>query len=121
MREMVLKNLVSPNKRRRELFVSESYRDQGISQKLEKKTIYVVKEVLEITSDFDLQLFINRRRKEGKLKPKQTFVTRVSNNNNAQEKIFYKIYGDSYAVIDDKLFIIKLIQHIQIEFIKSSV
>ncbi|MFC1704064.1 hypothetical protein ACFL1E_04710 [Candidatus Omnitrophota bacterium] len=119
MREMVLQNLVSANKRRRELFISESLQEPGLTQTLEKRTIYIVKEVLEITSDFDLQLFLDQRKKEGRLKPKQTFLTRVSSNKDNDEKIMFKVYGDSYAIVDDKIFIIRLIQHLKIQFCNS--
>ncbi|MFC1593931.1 hypothetical protein ACFL38_01225 [Candidatus Omnitrophota bacterium] len=119
MREIVLKNLVSANKRKREVCISESMDESGMTQKMEKRTIYVVKEVLEITSDFDLQLFLLQRTKEGKLKPKQTFVTRVSSQDQAEEKFYYKVYGDTYTIVDDKIFLITLIQLLTIEFSAS--
>ena len=119
MREMVLKNLVSDDKKRREIFISESLNEQGAIQKLEKRTIYIIKEVLKVTPDFNLQLILNQRQNEGKMQPKQTYFTRISNSNKSEEKFIYKVYGDSYAMIDDKLFIIRLVQYLKIEFIHS--
>jgi len=68
MREMVLKNLISDDKRRRELFVSEHSEGKDIVQEIEKKSVYVIKEILEVTQNFDKELFLHQKKTEGLFK-----------------------------------------------------
>ena len=121
MRELVLKNLISLDKKRKEIFVFESLEQQGFTQSLEKRVIYSVKEILPVPKNFDLQVFLDQRRGEGKLQPKQTFLTRICNKDKTNEKFIFKLHCDSYAVVNDKIFFVKFIQYLKIEFVYTSV
>jgi len=117
MRELVLKNLRSNDKRRKEIFLSESCERKGCLQKLEKRSVYFVKDVMQITDNFDLELYLDQKRNEGMLHPKQTEVIKTHNSKEAKDKFTYKVWGDLYAVLDNKVYLVGLTQYLKLEFI----
>ena len=111
MRELLLKNFVSKDKRRTELFLCEHYENNGIIQEIEKKTIYRLKEVLEFTDFFDLELFLERNKE--KITERQKFVIRRRSEREGIEKYLYKVIGDQYIVLNDKVVIFHVAQYVK--------
>ncbi len=119
MREMVLKNLISDDKRRREIFVSERTERQNFIQALEKKSVYVVKEVLDVTQNFDLELFLLQKKSEGCFKPAKTFIIKIHDTHEGKDKFIYKVIGDQYLVLNDKIFLLGVVQYLKLEVIRN--
>jgi hypothetical protein len=117
MREMVLKNLISEDKRRREIFLSERTERKNVVQALEKKTVCEIKEILEITQDFDLELFLQQKKAEGCSKPTQTFIIRIYDTKEEKDKFIYKVIGDQYLVVEDKIFLLHVVKYFKIEIL----
>ncbi len=121
MREMVLKNMISEDKRRRELFCAEHSQRNNCTQDIEKKSIYAIKEILEITQDFDLELFLKQKKEKGLFKPTKTFIVKIQNTKEAKVKFIYKAFGDQYIVSGDKIFILNVAQYFKIEIFSNPV
>ena len=111
MRELLVKNFVSKDKRRTELFLCEHYENNGIVQEIEKKTVYRLKEILEFTDIFDLELFLERKKADIALR--QKFVIRHQSKKTGTEKFIYKVVGDQYIVLSDKVVIFKMSQYVK--------
>ncbi len=115
MREMVMKNLISEDKLRRELFVSERTEGKNLVQDLEKKSTYVIKEILDVTQDCDLQLFLQQKKTQGLFKPAKTFIVRIQDSKEGKVKFVYKVLGDQYIVVKDRIFLLGVTQYLKIE------
>ena len=111
MRELLLKNFVSKDKRRSELFLCEHYERNGTIQEIEKKTVYRLKDILEFTDIFDLELFLERRKE--KITERQKFVIRYQSKRTGTEKLLYKVVGDQYIVLNDKVIIFHVAQYVK--------
>lgn len=105
MKELLVRNFASPNKRKREFLTSEYRHQNGINQRIEKKTIYKVKEILQFTDCFDLELFLKRKKQE--ILP-QTFIVRSCKKEEGQIKIVRKTISEVYAILDDRIFVIQV-------------
>ena len=110
MRELLLKNFVSKDKRQKELFLSEHFESEGIAQDFEKKITYTVVDILEFTDTLDLELFLEQKKKEDLI---QTYVVKARNTRAGINKFIYKIVGEQYVVFADKVFVLKISQYIK--------
>ena len=111
MRELLFKNFVSKDRRKTELFLSEHFANNGFAQDLEKRITYRIKEVLEFTDIFDLELFL--KQKSAQDTPSHTFIVRNQNSQRGTAKIIYKILGEQYLVVGDRIVIVKVSQHVK--------
>ena len=118
MRELVLKNLISPNKKRRAIFLSESYEKEGCLQKLEKRSVCVIKDIVQITDNFDIEAYLDRKKKDGKFNPQQTYIVKTHDSKKLRDKFIYKIQKDLYTVLDNKLYVARIVQNLKVEFIQ---
>lgn len=104
MRELFLKNLLSKDKKRRELFFCEHTEQGDCVQDVEKKTVYRIKEILEFTDLFDLELFLERKKED--ITSHQTFIIRHYDSKSGCEKFIHKVAGNKYVVFKDKVIIL---------------
>lgn len=117
MRELVLKNLMSQDYKKKEVFLSESYEKEGYLQRLEKQSVYIVEDIKKITGDFDLASYLDQKKHQGLLQPKHTYIVKIHDSKKGEDKFTYKICGDLYAIVDDKVYIIRLRQSLVLDFI----
>ena len=111
MRELLFKNYVSKDRKRTELFLSEHFEQDGIAQDMEKKISYRIKDILEFTHVCDLELFLEQKSKEEDCF--QTFIISNYNNDAGTAKFIYKIVGEQYLVLGDKILVLKVSQYIK--------
>lgn len=111
MRELLLKNRVSPDKKISELFMAEHLDEGSLIQDFEKRMVYNVVDILEFTDAFDLELFLEQKRKEGH--SPQTYIIKSRNSRMSKNKFFYKVVGKQYVVLNDKVFVLKVSQYLK--------
>lgn len=117
MRELFLKNLISKDKKRSELFFSEHFEKEGLIQDIQKKTVYRIKEILEFTDLFDLELFLERKKEDVAFH--QTFVIRHYNSKTGCEKFIHKVLGNKYVVFKDRVIVLNISQCVKKTFINK--
>ncbi|GEM_PF-1855675 len=114
MHELLFKNRISPDKKQRELFLSEHFEKPNYSQDIEKKTIYKVKQVLEFSDPKDAELFLN---KESAHNPHvERFIVKSRSKKDATDKFIYKIIGNQYVLLKDKIIVLKIVQYVKKTF-----
>ena len=111
MREILVRNLVSNDKRRKELFLSECFENEGKLHEIEKRTVYKVKAILDFTSEFDLHLFIDQKLKEES--NTQRFIIRKHDKRSGRDGLFYKVTGEQFVMLKDKVLILKVSQYVK--------
>ncbi len=111
MRQLLLKNLVSKNKKRTELLLSEYHEAEGVTQYIEKRTVYSVKHIFEFTHISDIELFLEQKKKENI--GSQTFIVRKYDSHRGGSKFIHKTQGLQYVILKDKVFILEMSQCIK--------
>lgn len=111
MRELLFKNFISPNKRRKELLISEHFEAKGVVQDFEKRVVYSVQQVFPYADKKELEEFLNQ--KVEKDSPPQTFVIKTRDSKGKKETSVYKVTGLQYIVLKDKVVILKAIEIIK--------
>ena len=111
MRELLLKNYISPDKKRSELLLTEYFETEHSVLNFEKKTVYKVKETLEFTDIFDLELFLSQKKKEEI--PPQTYIVKSRDKRKGRIKVLYKTVGIQHAVLGDKVFVVEVSQFVR--------
>lgn len=111
MRELLFRNVVSQNKKRRELLLSEHLEKDNFIHHVEKKMVYIIKEALEFNDPLDLEKFLNQKEKQEI--PAQTFIVRSRNTREKMDKFIHKITGDQYVVTKDKIFVLKVLRYVK--------
>ncbi len=105
MRKLLFKNTKSLNKKRSELFFAEHVQRGTITQDIEKRTVYRIKEILEFTDSLDLALFLDAKKDDTK---PQTFIINSLNTKKLVKTYTYKVIGEQLVVINDKVIILKV-------------
>ncbi len=111
MRELLFKNSLSCDKKRSELFQTEYFETENSILNFEKKTTYMVKDILEFTDIFDLELYLAQKKK--KEIPPQTFIVKNCDKRKARIKIIYKTLSHQHVVLGQRIFVLKVVQFIR--------
>lgn len=118
MRELLVKNHLSKDKRRKELFLSEHYEKEGVIQEIEKRTVYRIRAILEFTTVTDLELFLSQKSKEDFAS--QRFIIRSRNTKTGVHKFIYKTVGNQYVLSDNKAIILYVTQFLKRTIVRKS-
>lgn len=119
MKELLLRNLISDDRRKKEILLSESCERKGCLQRLEKKSVYIVRDIMRMSDNFDLKSYLDQKKNEGLLSPKQTYIIKSYDTKKSQDKFTYKVWGDLYAILDDKVYLVRLMQYLKLEFTRA--
>ena len=111
MRELLFKNNISSDRKRSELLQTEYFETDNSVLNFEKKTTYMVKDILEFTDIFDLELYLSQKKKEA-LTP-QTFIVKNRDKRKGRIKIIYKTLSRQHVVVGQKIFVLKVVQMIR--------
>ena len=110
MREMIYRNLSSPDRRQKDLTLAEIREDQGVTTQLEKRYTYSVKTILfsQVPPDVVPLQGIPQvwELSSNPAKSRQIFVRKSRNAVSGFEEFTYKIVGSFYAVQDHQSYII---------------
>ncbi len=102
MRDLVFKNLVSGEKKRRIISSSEIVDNQGIRSIIRRHFVYIVKEIDTAQLEKPLPYL---------------YVFKERNNKEQKEKFFCRLKGSIYAINSGKPFLILFMHSLKITFL----
>jgi hypothetical protein len=100
MRDMLFKNLTSPDKRKRIISSSETVDQQGIRSTIKRHFVCMIKEI----NENDLQPPLP-----------YLYVLKVRNTKELKEKFFCRIKGSLLAIRDGKLYLVLFMHSLKID------
>jgi len=100
MRDLLFKNLTSPDKKRRVISSSEIAERAGTRSVIRRHFAYIVKELKEQAQE--------------KSQPR-IYILKERNNKEHKERFFCRIKGSIYAVKNHKLFLINYLHSLKID------
>jgi hypothetical protein len=99
MRELLLKNLTSLNKKRKILSLSEVSRNNGILTKVNRRFIYLVKEMSQIGNAQEKPEF---------------FIFKNHNSKLRQERFNLRIKGNFYVACNERIYLVSYCHSLKI-------
>ena len=105
MRDMVFKNLTSPDKKKRVLWASETINENGILTKIHKYLIYIVREIKK-----------EDMRKSDK---PEIYVTKNRCSKDKTEKFQIKMKGGIYCLTKEKYFFVSFCHTLKINLCQA--
>ncbi|MDD5018905.1 MAG: hypothetical protein PHH75_02405 [Candidatus Omnitrophica bacterium] len=105
MRDMVFKNLTSMDKRKRVLWASETFNEDGILTKIHKYLIYIIKEV-PVQEDYQNE------------KP-DVFVLKCRDTREKTEKFHIRMKGGIYCLAKGKCFFVSFCHTLKIDLCRA--
>ena len=112
MREMIYRNLSSPDHRQKDLTLAEIREEEGVLTQLEKRYTYRVKNVQRTTLPDDVIIFPNAHPadvwelRSNPSKSRHIFVRKNRDSHDGFERFTYKIVGSFYAVQGEQVFLV---------------
>jgi len=101
MRELLFKNLISDDRKKRVIASSEIMDKQGVHSIIRRHFVYIVKEVA-------------RESKEKPLPPPYLYILKEHNNKEGKEKFFYRMKGSTYITTKENLFLVRFTHSLKI-------
>lgn len=99
MRDLLYRNLTSPDKKRKIIATTEVVDKEGIHRVIQRHFAYLVKEVTDKYNSKPLPYI---------------YVLKESNNNHHREKFFCRIKGSVYLEQENRLFLIVFMHSLKI-------
>ena len=91
--------------------MNEHYEKEGVIQEIEKKTVYRIKSVLDFTNIADLDLFLEQKKRENAAPSR--FLIRSRDKQTGTTRFFYKIVGEQFVLLKDKVIVMKVSQYVK--------
>ena len=119
MREVVFKNMLSPNSRKKDISLSEVFERNGIMAKTERRCFYYIKEVNQIENEGDLKNWIVSQDSITSVSRRHFHIMKEHRDSIGQDKLICKIAGTFYAVINKNVYTIGFLHSFKVHFMKS--
>lgn len=108
MRDVVFKAITSQDHKTRQLCFKELAEDNGISAKIEKKWVYIIKKVTPLCQIPDLKEWIARQINSSQSSIlKHLSVFRYHNSETEEDKFEYQMIGDLFVVNQEDIFTVE--------------
>ncbi|MFA4992072.1 MAG: hypothetical protein WC569_05795 [Candidatus Omnitrophota bacterium] len=113
MRELLFKNITSGNKKRRDLFLSETVERNGVKTTTRRHSIYIV----EGTSKFDtLQELSEWKKNVDATNKRHVFILKKRDSQSKKDTFICDVVGKFYAVNEQDIYAIAFKHSFEIDF-----
>ncbi|MDP8259551.1 MAG: hypothetical protein P9L96_00890 [Candidatus Gygaella obscura] len=105
MRDIVLRNLTSANKKRRIMTSCETINQNGVETRINRNFIYRVSEKQRLESD--------------NVPAPKIYIYKNSDSKNQQSKFSYKVKGSMYLVNEEKVYLVNYLHSFRLNLLPS--
>ncbi|MFC1624134.1 hypothetical protein ACFL28_02275 [Candidatus Omnitrophota bacterium] len=117
MRELVFKNLISEDKRRRDLIISEIIEENGIKTVTERHTVYIIRDHKRFDNTKDLVEWqkdcpVNRDRRH-------VFIFKKRDTKLQKDSFVCDVVGKFYAVVNKEVYSIAFKHSFEMDFVAT--
>jgi len=114
MRELVFKNLTSNNKRRKDLYISETVEQDGVKTVTRRHSMYIIMNRNKISNSAELSQY--KEEAEAKASKRHVFIFKKRDTKSQKDSFICDVVGKFYAVIKDDLYSIAFKHSFAIDF-----
>ena len=114
MRDIIFKNLTSGNHQRRDIFLSEAFKRNGVTTNTQKHFIYVVRDHAILNNTQELEAWFKKYASKGP-RLEDLSVLKSYNSKMGEERFEVKITGNLYVLREQDIFNVDFIQVFKID------
>lgn len=120
MREVLFKNLVSVNSRKKDIFLKEVFEKNGVTAKTERRCFYFIKEITDWSDQSDLQKWIDGHSNTCAQNKRHFHIMKAHSDELGEDRLICKIAGTFYVVSGKKIYTIGFLQAFKVRLMKAS-
>jgi len=115
MRELVFKNLISDDRKRRDLFISETNEKNGVKTVTKRHSTYIISETRKITDPKELAEW--QKENSVKYNKRHVFIFKKKDTESKEDSFVCDVVGKFYAVVKDELYSIAFKHSFELDFL----
>lgn len=120
MREVIYRNLTSPNSRKKDIFLQEVFEKNGVSAKTERRCFYFIKDIFHLDKPEDLQKWLNSQGEIGSINRRHFYIYKEHRDDLGEDRLLCKILGTFYAIVDQCVYTIAFLHSFRVRFTKGT-
>lgn len=117
MKELVFKNITSGNKRRRDLFISETVEDHGVKTVTQRHSIYIIRNCTKFNDPKELMHW--QKTSPINSNKRHIFIFKKRNTKAKEDNFICDVVGNFYAVVKDEVYSIAFKHSFEIDFLST--
>ena len=120
MRELVFKNLTSVNKKRRELFISETVENNGVKTTTQRHSTYIISTHMKFNNQKEL-IEWQKNKMPHASKKRHVFIFKKRDTEARTDSFVCDVVGNFYAIVNYEVYQIAFKHSFQIDFLFEDV
>jgi hypothetical protein len=120
MREILFKNLTSPQSRKKDILLKEIFEKDGVRAKTERRYFYFIKDIARIDASEDVQNWIDKQNTA--LVPNRNrhfHILKEHSDELGEERLICKVAGTFYVVIGREVYTIAFLHSFKVTLVKA--
>ena len=119
MREIMIKTSTSPNKKRRNLLMTELINEGGLVARAEKHYSYYVTEKREAVTKDDMQSWIDEQSNLRQKKPRHVSIRRIFDGASGIGQTLYRTTGSFYVLREFRVYAVVFLHSVKFDILNS--
>jgi hypothetical protein len=119
MRELIFKNLITPQSRKRDVSIEEVVEKDGLTSSTQKRSTYFIRGVHHLNSRKELKEWVDRKKKNAALDKKFFHILREYSAREKEDKLICKMRGTFYIISNQDVYNIVFVHTIKIKIHKT--
>ena len=120
MREILFKNMTSPESRKKDILLKEIFEKDGVRAKTERRYFYFIKDVVHVDANEDVQGWIDKNNTAPDPNRNRHFhILKEHNDGLGEERLICKVAGTFYVVIGREVYTIAFLHSFKVTLVKA--
>ncbi len=120
MREIVFKNLTSQDRRRRDLFISETVLENGVQTTTQRRSIYMIKNHSTYKNSAELNKFANQTQCQDGKNSRHIFILKKHDSKSKKDTFICDVVGTFYIVVNEDIYTVAFKHSFEVDFEERS-
>ncbi len=120
MREIVFKNLTSQDRKRKDLFISETTLEKGVQTTTQRRSIYMIKGHAHYKNSMELNKFANEAQPQNNKNPRHIFILKKHDSKTKKDTFICDVVGTFYIVVNEDVYTIAFKHSFEVDFVEKS-
>jgi len=117
MRELIFKNLTSGDKKRKDLFISETVERKGVKTTTQRHSMYIVNSCNKFATQKELLEWQNKTCQDQN--KRHIFIFKKRDSKTKKDSFVCDVVGKFYAVVENDVYSVAFKHSLEIEFINA--
>jgi hypothetical protein len=120
MREVLFKNLISSDSKKKDIFLREVFEKDGVIARTERRYFYLIKDIVHVEDNNEVQHWVDEQGKSSSAKKRHFHILKEHNDELGEERLICKVAGTFYAVVGKEVYTIAFLHSFKVVLMKAS-